>query len=441
MLVPAAATTAHSLAILSEYTHTLDSLPLDLSRNFADLRELDAVLSSSMAVLTTKIIGLTEMIESNVGTKEDRLWLLVDIAEEAHRLKLGGEDKIRVACHAADGLRGHQAHMRELLRHIPDPDYDTLADRLGRKTVFPHVSRHQYLPAGGTEGGRRQRRGAFLTGAAVEASPAKRKRAAPREDELEVPKSPRKTERTVDAPRPRNNGRVKRTERAASPADSVLSVASHLPSLAHPPAPTHASHSRQSGHARVPSVSSNKRSRTTNGMPDAMSVHLDARKDSYNAPPSSSSAHPSLPAPFANGSINGYPGSGVLPVRADDSTRGWQPGQLEGPGMPVARPFPVAPVHEQGDADVATGTEAEGDADDGRTYCICGGVSYGAMIACDDKHCKLEWFHLPCIGLTTPPDGLWYCPDCFEKRNSRRPARGGKKKSGGTRAGARKASD
>ncbi|EEB92054.1 hypothetical protein MPER_09491, partial [Moniliophthora perniciosa FA553] len=51
--------TVYTLNLLSEYTHTLDSLPLDLSRNFADLRELDAVLSSSMASITAKITMLT----------------------------------------------------------------------------------------------------------------------------------------------------------------------------------------------------------------------------------------------------------------------------------------------------------------------------------------------------------------------------------------------
>ena len=44
--------TALSLACLSEYAHTLDSLPIDLSRSYGDLRELDAVLSSSMTILT-----------------------------------------------------------------------------------------------------------------------------------------------------------------------------------------------------------------------------------------------------------------------------------------------------------------------------------------------------------------------------------------------------
>jgi inhibitor of growth protein 3 len=32
----------------------------------------------------------------------------------------------------------------------------------------------------------------------------------------------------------------------------------------------------------------------------------------------------------------------------------------------------------------------DGDGDD-KTYCICGGVSYGEMIACDEEGCDLEW--------------------------------------------------
>src|SRR5438552_1112632 len=84
--------TAYTLSLLSEYTLTLDSLPLDLSRNFADLRELDAVLSSSMASITSKIHSLTRMVEDRSASKEQRLALLNDIKEEASRLKLGGED-------------------------------------------------------------------------------------------------------------------------------------------------------------------------------------------------------------------------------------------------------------------------------------------------------------------------------------------------------------
>ncbi|KAI4716168.1 hypothetical protein E4T48_07666 [Aureobasidium sp. EXF-10727] len=50
-------------------------------------------------------------------------------------------------------------------------------------------------------------------------------------------------------------------------------------------------------------------------------------------------------------------------------------------------------------------------------YCICGDVSHGTMIACDNDSCELEWFHLECVGLTELPGrrAKWYCPICREK--------------------------
>ena len=48
------------------------------------------------------------------------------------------------------------------------------------------------------------------------------------------------------------------------------------------------------------------------------------------------------------------------------------------------------------------------------TYCVCHQVSYGEMIGCDNLDCPIEWFHLPCIGISYPPKGKWYCPICTE---------------------------
>ncbi|KAK9464522.1 hypothetical protein V1512DRAFT_213066 [Lipomyces arxii] len=55
-----------------------------------------------------------------------------------------------------------------------------------------------------------------------------------------------------------------------------------------------------------------------------------------------------------------------------------------------------------------------------KTYCICNRVSYGNMIACDDKSCKIEWYHLKCVDLKRPPNGTWICPACTERRRKRR---------------------
>ena len=201
---------AHSLSLLNEYTHTLDSLPLDLSRNYADLRELDAVLSSSMTSVTTKITQLTDMIETKSATSEDRLWLLADIADEVSRLKPGTDDKIRVACHAADALRQHKAHMTSLLDHMPDDEFAKTADKMGRHTKYPWVTDKLFgSNAHGAEGGRSRHRRLMANATAGDsASPNKKRRAAADVEGDASNKSPKK-DRTGDAAKPRNGGRKK----------------------------------------------------------------------------------------------------------------------------------------------------------------------------------------------------------------------------------------
>ena len=57
---------------------------------------------------------------------------------------------------------------------------------------------------------------------------------------------------------------------------------------------------------------------------------------------------------------------------------------------------------------------------DNEVYCYCRQVSYGEMIGCDNEECPNEWFHLNCVGLSEPPRGIWFCPDCLNtKRNDR----------------------
>ncbi|KAJ7431740.1 hypothetical protein B0H11DRAFT_840446 [Mycena galericulata] len=441
-----ATSTVYTLSLLSEYTHTLDSLPLDLSRNFADLRELDAVLSASMASITTKIAALTEMIEQGAGKQEQRLWLLMEIAEEANRLRLGGEDKIRVACQAADNLKSHSGHLRSLTEHIPGFDPSVL----NRRTTYPHVATRSFMPATSLESGRRRRTGfASLLVSAPDPSPIKRKRAV-RDDDP----TPRKERLVEAAPRPRNGGR-KKIERAPSPTESLLSVTSHIPPQ---------SNARASGstNSRAANGTANKRSRTTantrgaSDQPNEYYPPLDhpnghayphppnhaavnaatanARREAFNVPPSSSS-HPSL-VPYQNGHATPFDlharghslGSASTPVPDWNPPH---PQSLEGPGMPVARssnhgaPPPGPPDNAPPDGE---GGEADGD---DKPYCFCQRVSFGQMIACDDTNCQVEWFHIACIGLTTPPDGRWFCDACRTKRNAKRSGRGGRRKAAG----------
>ncbi|KAI0067993.1 hypothetical protein BV25DRAFT_1793232 [Artomyces pyxidatus] len=415
---PAALSTAYSLSLLSEYTHTLDTLPMDLSRQFADLRELDAVLSASMHAIISKINRLVEMIEQNALPKEERLWLLAEIAEEAQRLKLGGEDKIRVASQAADGLRSQHEHMTRLLHHVPGFDKSVLA----RHTVYPHVAPRSYAPIMYESG--RRRRGALLTSSADQPTPAKRKRGG-RDDDADPAggRTPRK-ERVVDggAQRPKNGSRAKKVDRTGSPTESLLSITSHQPNQQPPPP-----HPNSRANPRTTGGNPKRRSRPTASTPTEPAPSKD-----FPAPPPSS--HPSLPA---------YP-AGLPPLAA-----GWSGpvhARLEGPGMPVARsvvPPPMALVGPGVDGGAAVAeppepAEGEGEADDGRTYCWCNMGSFGEMVACDDTECEREWFHLSCIGMNVIPDGAYYCDACKNKPKNKRAVlansngpRGGKRKSGG----------
>ncbi|KPV78172.1 uncharacterized protein RHOBADRAFT_10950 [Rhodotorula graminis WP1] len=69
-------------------------------------------------------------------------------------------------------------------------------------------------------------------------------------------------------------------------------------------------------------------------------------------------------------------------------------------------------------------TEIEGE--DLTPYCFCQRPSFGEMIGCDAPDCKIEWFHLNCIGLKESPEGSWYCSQCEPRMKAQ--GRGGRKR-------------
>ncbi|KIY50474.1 hypothetical protein FISHEDRAFT_30651, partial [Fistulina hepatica ATCC 64428] len=369
--------TPYALTVLSEYAHTLDPIPLDLSRQFADLRELDAVLSSSMASIIAKIESLTVMIEAGLSTPQERLAALNDIAEEAARLKLGGEDKIRVACQAADGLRSHMAHLRCLAASLaPDLDQTTLI----RQTTYPHVSARsfQYIPM--DSGGRRRlpRSGlGSLLVAGYDPSPIKRKKVNKDDDfEASNTRSPKRTAEIVARPGARTAKR-----RAASPTESMVSSATP-------------------------------------------------------AQPVPNFPRPAISARVSNsGKRAARPRNGASPISTDFPAPNQWHVELDGPGVasrPNPSPAKVAPVATsiaaaEPAAAVDSGDGDGGDTEDNKTYCYCNNVSFGQMIACDDKNCEREWFHWSCIGLESAPHGQWFCETCKANRLNRKP-RGGKRR-------------
>lgn len=452
---PAALSTAYALSLLSEYTQNLDSLPADVSRQFADLRELDAVLSASVHALTSKINRLVEMIETNTSPKEQRMWLLMEIADEAQRLRLGGEDKIRVAAQVADGLKAQNEHMTSLLLHIPGFNPSVLA----RHTVYPHIAPRSYAPISMYDNGRR-RRGALLSGTADQNNSSNKRRRGARDDDVEGSRTPRR-ERIADAnnnnnnSRSRNGARSRRTDRAGSPTESLLSVTSHqqqVHTISAPPAYAAAAAPARPSNSRNP-ASNKRRSR-----PAAVSA---TPTDAANGASASSGAGAAdLSGVATSGHPNSHVASSYPPAIAAAAAVGWSGpvhAQLEGPGMPVARSIVAHSAVLTGpgvDGGAVAGNGASVDmggdgaddgaeADDGRLYCLCQVGSYGDMVACDDNECEREWFHLGCIGLDVAPEGVWFCEACRAKsKNKRKLARaaasgGGNRRSSGNPRSAR----
>lgn len=58
---------------------------------------------------------------------------------------------------------------------------------------------------------------------------------------------------------------------------------------------------------------------------------------------------------------------------------------------------------------------------DNKIYCTCRQPDNGReMVACDSKTCKIEWFHLDCVGLKKVPKGKWFCESCKALKMSKK---------------------
>ncbi|KAJ8727568.1 hypothetical protein PYW07_001687 [Mythimna separata] len=53
-------------------------------------------------------------------------------------------------------------------------------------------------------------------------------------------------------------------------------------------------------------------------------------------------------------------------------------------------------------------------------YCYCRKfVADAQMIGCDGPYCMRQWYHFSCVGITTPPEGKWLCPNCEEAQKKK----------------------
>ena len=52
-------------------------------------------------------------------------------------------------------------------------------------------------------------------------------------------------------------------------------------------------------------------------------------------------------------------------------------------------------------------------------YCICRRPCLEPIIACDAKHCDIEWYHYACVHIKIVPKGSWFSENCTAKTNKK----------------------
>ncbi|KAF3934171.1 hypothetical protein ABW20_dc0104050 [Dactylellina cionopaga] len=137
---------------------------------------------------------------------------------------------------------------------------------------------------------------------------------------------------------------------------------------------------------------------------------------------------PVHPSPLANASnVNSgvnTPTRGASSLSQGQSTSARRSGP---PPKPVRRPTATSVVKKQKNEDDVDEDHSDSDNDeeeedtgeDQKPYCVCQQVSFGNMVACDNKSCPFEWFHWGCVGLTKEPAGSWFCDHCTKLRNQK----------------------
>ncbi|WVQ76339.1 hypothetical protein IAR50_006004 [Cryptococcus sp. DSM 104548] len=421
---------AQDLLVIQDLVDTLDQIPSELTRVHSDLNELGAVLYSTLVSLEKKLHVLIGWIQDPTVTSEKRFELLQEIAEEAARYKLGGDDKIRVAAGACDGIMNHQKHISTLLKAAtllnpspPSPYSQALT------LPFPapaptgrRVARAVNSPFGGkgysgtNAGGPSESR--------VGDTPTKQKKRS-RVQQLGA--------RDDDESSSAGGGQKKvvkrrKQNRATSPTESVVSTSGFGGKPIEPRTARQLAAAANRARREAEDMNSDTESRTGNDDGPSTASNGNGKKSGPPMQPSFSTDSKGLGLDV--GSREGSRSAQATPTMGYASTLPSQ-GDKRPSRRGGKRPNNAANAQDneeeededvyedRRDAQVADMFEdggAGGEEVDSNVYCTCKQVSYGEMIGCDDDDCEIEWYHIACLGLDKTPEGNWICPTCAERR-------------------------
>ncbi|KAK8845481.1 hypothetical protein IAR55_006194 [Kwoniella newhampshirensis] len=438
---------AQDLLIIQDIMDTLDQIPPEITRVHSDLNELGAVLYSTLLSLEKKLYTLIDWIQDPDVKPEKRFELLQEIAEEAARYKLGGDDKIRVAGGACDGIMSHQRHISNLLEAStllnpspPSPYTQTLTlPYLQPTTTSRRAVRAAQSPFGG-RGYAPSAGGAGPSENRVGDTPTKKKKS--RVQQLGARDDDETSSVGGDKEKKKPVKKRKLANRALSPTESVASTSAFTGKPVEPRTARQLAAAASKARKAEQDDGSDDDSRDEprrGGLPMAPSPSADSvleRKDGglgldmgsregsnvAGIGGRSANATPVLSQGVVLDSKNGRSArgrGGIKRSRADDDDEDESDGEEdESLGKPIPKRTTSGKKATQAYDLEAAEPEGLGGGDevDSKVYCTCRGFSYGEMIGCDDDDCEIEWYHLSCLGLDKTPEGNWICPRCVERR-------------------------
>ncbi|WVO18437.1 hypothetical protein L204_106154 [Cryptococcus depauperatus] len=412
---------AQDLLVIQDLMDTLDQIPPELTRVHSDLSELGAVLYSTLVSLEKKLYTLIDWIQDSTVSPERRFELLQEIAEEAARYKLGGDDKIRVAAGACDGIMNHQRHISNLLTSStllnpspPSPYTQALTLPFTQPVA---TSRRAARAVNSPFGGRGGYSGnAGPPEARVGDTPSKKKRSrvyqlgARDDDETS----------SVGGGEKKKPVKRRKQNRAVSPTDSIASTSAFSGRLMEPRTARQLAAAANKARREADDGGSDTESRAGNdrGAPLQPNFSTDSKALSLDVGSrEGSGVRSTIVTPTFDYST--VMGSGLDAKRSSRRSN-----KRNAVGMGAGEEAEEEGEEEFDDDDKPEREDENLDGDiggtvddlDSKVYCTCRQVSYGEMIGCDDDECEIEWYHIGCLGLDRTPEGNWICPRCLDRR-------------------------
>lgn len=398
---------------LNDMADALEALPMEIIRHFTLLKEIDAKCIVTMPELTRLIKHLFTLPvpsqSSSAAANEEREQVLTHIRQLIRELMPCLEEKMHVAGVAADAIS----------RHMKRLDYDFNELVVGQDEI-PHLVR--FGPA---------EHPAFLPIVTpAEAKLAQSSRSESRREAMAAKKAAAAAAAAAkaDGPEGKNSGTDSRGGRGTPRPDDKKNGARAGTSAPKPTSKASSASSsapkRRKGGAVDSPVLGSAQSYSSGspalGSNDDLSGGLKQENGEADDPPSNKRSRAnvsnssrkraavgsgSTPTPSNESSGRSSRAAAKVSATDESSSRGRTRVGRRAAAAAASDPEDAEPEDEDGNADDNNENEEQ-------VYCYCQQVSFGEMVGCDGENCKIEWFHLPCIGLSAPPEGVWYCDAC-----------------------------